>query len=74
MFEKVTGRMLTDQEQSTLMTYLEAQKKAYEGKTPEIEKFLTAGMHKVNYKTAELAAYTAVARVILNLHESITVY
>ena len=74
MFEKTTGRLPSAKELKTLDTYLLSQKKAYQDKPKEIADFLSPGMHKAHYKTADMAAFTALARVLLNLHESITVY
>ena len=74
MFEKTTGRLPSAKELKTLDEYLMSQKKAYHEKPKEITDFLSPGMFKAHYKTADMAAFTALARVLLNLHESITVY
>ncbi|MCH2205277.1 MAG: PSD1 and planctomycete cytochrome C domain-containing protein [Lentisphaerales bacterium] len=74
MFEKTTGRLPSAKELKTLDDYLLSQKIAYNEKPKEITDFLSPGMFKAHYKTADMAAFTALARVLLNLHESITVY
>ncbi|MCM8536881.1 MAG: PSD1 and planctomycete cytochrome C domain-containing protein [Lentisphaeraceae bacterium] len=74
MFEKTIARQPSQEELSTLHSYYQKELKNYQDKKKEVNDFLSIGMHKTHYKSAEVAALTTVARVILNLHESITVY
>jgi hypothetical protein len=74
MFEKATSRPPEKEELQTLTKYFESQLKHYKANPNEIEPLLSAGMYKAHYKSPEMAAYTALARVLLNLHETITVY
>lgn len=74
MFEDATGRIPSQLEQKTLVSYYNQQLKHFQ-KTPQAAiDILTSGMYKAKHSGAEIAAWTSVARVILNLHESVTVY
>ena len=74
MFEDVTGRVPTQQEQKTLMDFYNQQLKHFQHSPKDVIDILTTGMYKPKNSGAEIAAWTSVARVLLNLHESVTVY
>ncbi len=74
MFEDATGRVPTQQEQKTLVDFYNQQLKHFKDTPQAAIDILTSGMYKTKNSGAEIAAWTAVARVILNLHEIVTVY
>jgi hypothetical protein len=74
MFEQVTARLASTQEQAVLLEYLKKQKKFFKENPKEAVAILTTGMYKVQNSGSDIAAWTSVARIILNLHESVTVY
>ena len=74
MFEDATGRVPTQQEQKTLVDFYNQQLKHFKETPQAAIDILTSGMYKAKHSGAEIAAWTAVARVILNLHEIVTVY
>jgi hypothetical protein len=74
MFEKVTGRLPSAKEHSTLSQFLESQKALYKAEPKKATELLSIGMFKEQYNNPETAAWTSLARIILNLHESVTVY
>lgn len=74
MFEDATGRVPGQEEQKTLVDFYNQQLKHFQNSPQAAIDILTSGMYKAKNSGAEIAAWTAVARVILNLHESVTVY
>ena len=74
MFEKVTGRLPSAKELSTLSSFLVTQKAIYKAEPQKATELLSIGMFKGQYNSPEAAAWTSLARIILNLHESVTVY
>ncbi|MFT3880939.1 MAG: PSD1 and planctomycete cytochrome C domain-containing protein [Gemmatales bacterium] len=74
-FERVLSRKPKAAEKESLLKLLAAQRKYYQEKPDEAEALLKVGyavQHQAN--KAELAAWTNVMRVLLNLHETITRY
>ncbi len=75
-FQKAVARPIKAKEQTSLQKFLAAQRQHSIEHHDEIARLLNVGLAKSDPKLdqAELAAWTEVCRVILNLHESITVY
>jgi hypothetical protein len=73
-FRVVTGRAPTKPELTVLAQNLAAQQKRYAAAPEEAKKAVTFGESKPAEKldAAELAAYTMVANVLLNLDEAVT--
>ncbi|WDE95343.1 PSD1 and planctomycete cytochrome C domain-containing protein [Lentisphaera profundi] len=76
MFEKSTGRNPDALELSQLKNIIEEEIKYYSDKPKEASELLGAGLKVSDVKIdqKELAAWTSFARIMLNLHETITVY
>lgn len=74
MFEDTTGRLPSQKEQQTLIDFYNKQLKHFQHSPQSGIDILTTGMYKPKHSGAEIAAWMSVARVILNLHESVTVY
>ena len=74
MFEDTTGRLPTQKEQQALIDFYKQQLKHFQHSPQAAIDILTTGMYKAKNSGAEIAAWMSVARVILNLHESVTVY
>ncbi|MCH7225133.1 DUF1553 domain-containing protein [Haloferula sp. A504] len=74
-FQQLLSRSPTPEETGLLSALHEKQLARYRGNPDDARAFLSVGMHPAGSEDpAELAAMTAVARVMLNLHESITRY
>ncbi len=73
-FGQALSREATPQELSVVSALLEKQEKEYAADKAAATKLLTDGDHKTpaDLDPVEVAAWTNVARVILNLHETIT--
>lgn len=73
-FERATGRKPEGQEAAVLIEVLEKHLKDFARKPEEARKLLAVGDASAprNVVPDELAAWTSVCRVILNLHETIT--
>jgi hypothetical protein len=73
-FERVTGRRPKGQEAAVLIDVLEKHRKDFAEKPEEAKKLIAVGDAPVSEQVSaeELAAWTSVCRVILNLHETIT--
>jgi hypothetical protein len=73
-FERATGRRPEGPEAAVLIEVLEKHRKDFAEKPEEAKKLLAVGDASVpeNVAPDELAAWTGVCRVILNLHETIT--
>ncbi|EDM26772.1 hypothetical protein LNTAR_19035 [Lentisphaera araneosa HTCC2155] len=76
MFEKSTGRTPDATELAQLQKIADTELKYYSDKPKEATELLKIGLKVVDPKLdpKELAAWTSVARIMLNLHETITVY
>ncbi len=76
-FRIALGRSMTEKEKTSLEYFLNEQRAAWKADAPGADKFLHVGQQlppaEMGDKT-ELAAWTSVCRVILNLHEVITRY
>ena len=74
MFARATGRLPKPEESKILLGMLAKHRKEYSEKPDEAKKLLAVGEVKVPADTnpIELAAWTSVCRVVLNLHETIT--
>jgi hypothetical protein len=72
-WEQVLLRQPTDAQRQTLLQVYEKHRKEY-AESPEAAKaLLTVGLRpQAEYPPADLAAWTSVARIMLNLHETIT--
>ena len=68
------SRRANDRELALLRNLLEKHRAAFAGDHAAAEKLTGVGMHKppADVDRAELAAWTSVARAILNLNETIT--
>jgi hypothetical protein len=75
-FHRALARAPTVQEKSSLLNFLAEQRSNYEQNAADAQKLLGVGIAPVpqGEKPVELAAWTQVCRVILNLHETITCY
>lgn len=75
-FELAAGRPVKDKEKATLLTFLKTQRDSYKADSAAADKMIRAGIAPVTDKLdrVELASWTTVCRVILNLHETITRY
>jgi hypothetical protein len=75
-FERALNRPATDKEKQSLLSFLTAQKEYYGPNSDEAAKLIRIGNSSApkNADASELAAWTQVCRVILNLHETITRY
>jgi hypothetical protein len=73
-FERATGRQPRPPEAKVLLAVLEKHRKDYAAKPDEAKKLLAVGDAPApdDVPPAELAAWTSVCRVVLNLHETIT--
>ncbi|MFM8275287.1 MAG: DUF1553 domain-containing protein, partial [Gemmata sp.] len=73
-FERATGRAATPEEARVLMGVLNRHRKQFADKPDEAKKLLAVGDVPAPKDTRpeELAAWTSVCRVVLNLHETIT--
>ena len=74
MFARATGRSPKVEEAKILLGMLAKHRKDYAEKPDEAKKLLAVGEVKVptEMNLVELAAWTSVCRVVLNLHETIT--
>jgi hypothetical protein len=75
-YELAVSRPVKDKEKTSLLGFLKAQRECYAGDTAGADKLSRIGMAPVceQGSKVELAAWTSVCRVILNLHETITRY
>jgi hypothetical protein len=76
LFERALARPVTPKEATSLLTFLDTQRSHYQSEPEEAKKLLHAGIAPAptDVDPAELAAWTTVCRVVLNLHETITRY
>jgi hypothetical protein len=75
-YELAVARPVKDAEQVSLSTLLASQREYYRVNPADAEKAVHVGISQVpdDLDKTELAAWTSVCRVILNLHETITRY
>ena len=75
-FQRVLCRMPKPAEKTSLLKMLATQREYYQKNADEAEKLLKVGYasHSQGVKADELAAWTNVVRVLLNLHEVVTRY
>jgi hypothetical protein len=75
-FQKVLSRSPRSEEAEELTRLYEKHLHDFKNDKESAEKFLAVGDYQVpaGLDAAEIAAWTSVARVILNLHETITRY
>ena len=75
-FHRALARAPTAQEKASLLNFLAVQRSQYEQNAADAQKLLGVGVAPAPHgeKPVELAAWTQVCRVILNLHETITCY
>jgi len=73
-FRRATARVPTEQERNILLASLDYYEEAYRNDSEAAEKFVSQGESPRDSKldVKELAAYTAVASLIMNLDETIT--
>ena len=73
-YETVLSRQPRKAEVTLLIDLLEKHRKQYQAEPEAVEKLNTIGLKSVSadFDPAELAAWTTIARVLLNLHETIT--
>lgn len=76
IFTRVLARYPRKAEIEALKKMISKQRHYYSGESQEAEKLITAGIAPVDkqIEVGELAAWTQLARVVLNLHEAITRY
>ena len=74
LFQQALSRAPTAAEAKTLAEYAAKEAKTYAANEAEARKFLAVGDKPLpkDVSVSELAAWTATARVVLNLHEFIT--
>ncbi len=75
-FRRVLARPPAGREAESLRRHYEAQLATYRAAPDDAEKLASVGLHRPRegLDLVELAAWTSVARVILNLNESIVIY
>ena len=75
-FRKNLGRPPRSREVTSLLRFLEGQRAHYRQEAEEAEKLSRGGLAENAAATSrvELAAWTQVCRVVLNLHETVTRY
>ena len=76
LFERALARPIREKERRSLEAFVAAQRKQYADDAEGAGKLLHVGLAPLPKasKPSELAVWTQVCRVILNLHETITVY
>ncbi len=75
-FQKALARPVKSKEQKSLLEFLTSQREYYVSNSEEAMKLMHVGIAPISggANQTELAAWTQVCRVILNLHETITRY
>ena len=76
VYKEALARPIKPKEQESLEQFLELQREHYKANPDEAKKLMRVGLapEPKNANEAELAAWTQVCRVVLNLHETITRY
>jgi hypothetical protein len=74
-YQIALARLPKEKEMQSLLSFLAAQRKQFADGSSDASKLLEVGLTKTPSDDAkELAAWTSLARVVLNLHETITRY
>lgn len=75
-FDLAVGRPMNDKAKGSLLPFLASQRELYQGNPADTEKVIRTGIAPIPADIApvELAAWTSLCRVILNMHETITRY
>jgi hypothetical protein len=75
-FRRLLARNATDREKASLQKFFEGQLAYYQGQPDEAKKAIAVGLHPApaGVDPVELAAWMSVARVLLNLNETIVRY
>jgi hypothetical protein len=73
-FQRAVSRNVTDEESAVLESLLNGHRGEYAADAASVDAILTVGARPVaeNVDRVQLAAWTSIARVILNLHEVVT--
>jgi hypothetical protein len=76
LFERALARPAKDREKQSLAVFLAQQRQTYRGNPEDARKLLGAGLAPLakDIDERELAAWTSLCRVVLNLHETMTRY
>lgn len=76
IFQRALARPPAEKEQRSLLAFLATQRAAFRAAPEDAQKLLATGLRPVPEKAdpAELAAWTSLCRVVLNLHETLTRY
>jgi hypothetical protein len=75
VFVRSLARPPSQQESDSLLRFLDGQRKAWRAVPGDAQKLLATGLRPLPQgDPAELAAWTSLCRVVLNLHETITRY
>lgn len=76
IFERALARPARPREKESLLRFLAEQRAHFAGESEEAERLLRVGLAATPARPApgEVAAWTAVCRVVLNLHETMTRY
>jgi hypothetical protein len=75
IFQRTLSRQPKPSEKQSLLSFLSTQRAVFKATPEDAQKAITAGIRPVSKADPiELAAWTSVCRVALNLHESITRY
>ncbi|WP_406693926.1 DUF1553 domain-containing protein [Singulisphaera sp. Ch08] len=76
LFRRVLARPARDQERQSLSTFLNSQRSLYASHPDDAKKLIQVGLAPVSpgLDEREVAAWTSVCRVVLNLNETITRY
>ncbi len=75
-FQRLLARPATDRERASLQSFFEGQLAYYQGNPAEAKKLVAVGYHHApaSQDPVRLAAWTSVARVLINLNETIVLY
>ena len=75
IFQRTLSRQPKPSEKQSLLSFLSTQRAVFKATPEDAQKAISAGIRPVSKaEPIELAAWTSVCRVALNLHESITRY
>jgi hypothetical protein len=75
LYLRTLARLPKGPEKQSLLAFLKSQREVFQSTPDEAVKLLSTGLRPVPKQNAvELAAWTSVCRVVLNLHETITRY
>ncbi|MBI3852829.1 MAG: PSD1 domain-containing protein [Verrucomicrobia bacterium] len=76
IYKRALGRPIKAKEKASLKNFLAVQRDYYRSNSQDADKLIHVGLAKTTAQmdATELAAWTQVCRVVLNLHETITCY